>query len=95
MSRPDWNVAIIDGQPEMTVNLAAVAVLVKRAPVGEAEALRRMQGLLDPEAYAALLMEMAACRQDPERTTEACGKGVCAANAGHEGTCAEASGWED
>lgn len=24
---------------------------------------------------------------------EQCGRGVCAANAGHEGTCAEASGW--
>lgn len=23
----------------------------------------------------------------------ACGRGVCAANDGHEGTCAEASGW--
>lgn len=24
-----------------------------------------------------------------------CGLGVCAANDGHEGTCAEASGWDD
>jgi len=24
-----------------------------------------------------------------------CGRGVCAANAGHEGTCAEASGWDE
>lgn len=60
MSRPDWNVAVVDGQPEVVVNLAAVAVLVKRAPVGEAEALRRMERLLDPKVYAALLMEMAA-----------------------------------
>lgn len=34
-------------------------------------------------------------RRDSERTAEPCDKGVCAAPAGHEGTCAEASGWED
>ena len=29
------------------------------------------------------------------RGWEPCGRGVCAAAEGHEGTCAEASGWED
>jgi hypothetical protein len=27
--------------------------------------------------------------------TMPCGLGICAANDGHEGTCAEASGWAD
>lgn len=26
---------------------------------------------------------------------EPCDRGICAANKGHEGTCAEASGWAD
>lgn len=26
---------------------------------------------------------------------EHCGRGVCAANEGHEGTCAQASGWDE
>lgn len=27
---PDWNVAIMDGQPEVVVNLAGVAELVRK-----------------------------------------------------------------
>lgn len=30
-----------------------------------------------------------------ERAWQACGRGICAAEAGHEWTCAEASGWTD
>ncbi|MGC3954600.1 MAG: hypothetical protein QM804_10160 [Propionicimonas sp.] len=51
---PDWDVAI-DGQPEVVVNLAAVAVLVKNAPIGQAEAMRRLRGPLDEVHYAALV----------------------------------------
>ena len=33
----------------------------------------------------------------PENVAEAryCGRGICAAMEGHEGTCAEASGWDE
>lgn len=30
----------------------------------------------------------------PQGEPQHCGRGVCAAMEGHEGTCAEASGWE-
>lgn len=30
-----------------------------------------------------------------ESEWEACGRGICAAEEGHEGTCAQASGWDD
>lgn len=51
-TQPDWNVAIIDGQPELVVNLAAVAALAKLAPIGEAEALRRLEASMPAEAFA-------------------------------------------
>jgi hypothetical protein len=31
----------------------------------------------------------------PRSEFEHCGRGICAAQKGHEGTCAEASGWAD
>lgn len=34
-------------------------------------------------------------RDQRDTEWEACGLGICAAPAGHEGTCAEASGWVD
>ncbi|GAA2180966.1 hypothetical protein GCM10009785_13940 [Brooklawnia cerclae] len=49
---PDWNVAIVDGQPEVVINLPAVAALVKTAPIGQAEAMRRLRSFLPPESYA-------------------------------------------
>lgn len=40
---PDWDVAIMDGQPEVVVNLAGVAELVRKCPLGPAEGLRRIR----------------------------------------------------
>lgn len=40
--RPDWQVAIIDGQPEVVVNRAMVEALIEQSPLGEAEARRRL-----------------------------------------------------
>ena len=36
---------------------------------------------------------MTAHTGEPARAWEPCGRGICAAEDGHEGTCAEASGW--
>jgi 3-deoxy-D-manno-octulosonate 8-phosphate phosphatase KdsC-like HAD superfamily phosphatase len=51
----------------------------------------RMAGLPDPDD------DLAAHGDDLRDLIEweACGLGICAAPAGHEGTCAEASGWVD
>ncbi len=37
---PSWNVAIINGQPEVVINDAALREMVKLSPYGEAEARR-------------------------------------------------------
>ena len=51
MSKPDWQVAIIEGQPVEMVNLAGVAELVKASPLGRVEALARMRDMLPDEYY--------------------------------------------
>lgn len=51
MSAPDWNVAIIDGKPEVMINPAAVRALVKESPLGEAEARRRLIAMGYPPEY--------------------------------------------
>ena len=53
-AQPDWNVAFFDGQPEIVVNLPAVALLMKSAPCGLEEATRRMRRLLPPHIFAEL-----------------------------------------
>lgn len=40
--RPDWNIAIVDGQPEMVVNAAMVRELMKQSPLGEEVARRNL-----------------------------------------------------
>lgn len=42
-TNPDWNVAILDGNPEVVLNLAAVAEMVRHAPIGEAAAIERLR----------------------------------------------------
>ena len=39
----DWNVAVFDGEPEMVANLAAVAEMVRHAPIGEPAAIERLR----------------------------------------------------
>lgn len=53
-TEPDWNVAFFDGQPEVVVNLPAVALLMKNAPCGFEEATRRMHRSLPPDIFAEL-----------------------------------------
>ena len=61
MSReqPDWQVMIIDGEPEMMLNAAMVRALVLQSPLGPAEARRRLIAagfpvhLLDPDGEPA------------------------------------------
>lgn len=43
---PDWDVAILDGQPEAIVNTAAVVQLMLDAPCGYDEAMRRIEQML-------------------------------------------------
>lgn len=38
---------------------------------------------------------MMAFRHTTDQALRACGRGICAAESGHEGTCDEASGWAD
>lgn len=58
-SKPDWQVAIIDGQPVEMVNLPGLAELVKASPLGRREALARMRAMLPDDYYRQLeqLME--------------------------------------
>jgi len=39
---PDWQVAIIDGQPEIVLNRAVVEAPITHSPLGEREARRRL-----------------------------------------------------
>jgi hypothetical protein len=55
---PNWNVAIVDGQPEQVVNTAGLAALVRMSPLGVNEAMRRLQGTIPAEAFADLQAEM-------------------------------------
>ncbi|MFB7853764.1 hypothetical protein [Rhodococcus qingshengii] len=41
------------------------------------------------------LMHDGTCRPAPAKPSEPCSHGVCSANNGHGGTCAEASGWAE
>ena len=53
-SKPDWQVAIVDGQPVEMVNLPGVAELVKASPLGRREALARMRAMLPDDYYRQL-----------------------------------------
>lgn len=57
---PNWDVAIVDGQPETVINVAAVAEMVKHSPLGEETALAVMRAMLSTEHFAAL--ESALCK---------------------------------
>lgn len=39
---PDWQVAIVDGQPEIVVNAAAVRELMRQSPLGPEVAKQRL-----------------------------------------------------
>lgn len=49
-SVPDWNVATIDGRPEVMVNLAAIAGLVRHSPLGVPAALAALAGHMPAHA---------------------------------------------
>lgn len=38
----DWNIAVINGEPELVINLPALKVFMKFSPLGEVEARRRL-----------------------------------------------------
>lgn len=42
-NHPDWDVAILDGQPEMVINKEMIRELARQSPLGEQEALRRLR----------------------------------------------------
>lgn len=42
-NRPDWDIAILDGQPEVVLNRAMIRELARTSPLGEQEALRRLR----------------------------------------------------
>jgi hypothetical protein len=43
VQRPDWQVAIVDGEPRQVLNKAMVLALVIDSPLGEVEAMRRLR----------------------------------------------------
>ena len=52
---PDWNIATIDGQPEVVINMPAIAALAKGSPLGLPVVMERMRTALDEEDYAKLV----------------------------------------
>lgn len=40
--RPNWDIAIVDGKPEVVMNAAMIRALMKQSPYGVAEARRRL-----------------------------------------------------
>lgn len=44
--RPDYQIAIIDGQPERVLNKEMIRELARESPLGEAEALRRLKKMI-------------------------------------------------
>lgn len=51
MSTPDWQVAIIDGQPEVMVNAAAIARMACNSPLGIVEAMKTLERNMPPAAF--------------------------------------------
>lgn len=49
---PDWQVAIIDGQPEVVVNAAAVARMVCASPYGVHRAMAALKRAMTPADFA-------------------------------------------
>lgn len=49
-----WNIAIIDGQPEVVVDMAGLAEMVKGSPLGVRVALARMRAALGSEHFTQL-----------------------------------------
>lgn len=54
MTAAQWDVAVIDGEPQTVVNLPMVAELVKASPLGVAAALGLMRGMLSTEHFGRL-----------------------------------------
>lgn len=54
MTGPDWNVAVVDGRPEIVVNAATVAQLVRESPLGADVALERLRAKLPAEVVVAV-----------------------------------------
>ncbi|MCT2042643.1 hypothetical protein M3D15_04745 [Pseudoclavibacter alba] len=48
----DYNIAVIDGQPEVTVDAKGMAQLIKHSPLGVSEATRRMRAALPEYVFA-------------------------------------------
>lgn len=49
--RPEWQVVIVDGQPQQVVNPAMLRELVKVSPLGPKEARRRLIAAGVPPQY--------------------------------------------
>lgn len=54
---PEWNIAVIDGRPEVVVNLAGIAALVRYSPLGADVALEAAVGYVG-EQYREELTSM-------------------------------------
>lgn len=49
---PDWDVVVVDGEPDIYVNAEAVAAIVRSSPLGPAVALARLRNAMSPEDFA-------------------------------------------
>lgn len=58
MGAPDWQVAVIDGKPEMVVNAAALARMACNSPLGIHAAMHALKQNLPPDAFAEVENEL-------------------------------------
>lgn len=53
----DWDVTVIDGEPELMVNAAVVRRLAKESPYGEERAKEILKSTLPADVYAKVFEE--------------------------------------
>lgn len=56
--KPDWQVVILDGEPEVVVNAAAVARMVCAAPIGVVAAMAALKQAMRPEGFKKVEAEL-------------------------------------
>lgn len=55
---PDWQVAIIDGEPEVMLNAAAIARLACNSPLGIHAAMANLKRAMSPQDFAKIEAEL-------------------------------------
>lgn len=53
-----YDIAIIDNEPQVVLNVAGAVDLIARSPIGVDAALVKLRGSMRPETYAAVELEV-------------------------------------